>query len=112
DRDIAAMAVHDIPPSLGHFEESAPLLLTWIQARFIGNVVAIIDDDWYLRELHEIGLRHRDGAQRSSSERHRRRDVALRKRKVEARLKGDDSADISVLNGRAPAWAAALRGGD
>ena len=27
DSDIAAMAIHDIPPALSHFEDDAPLLL-------------------------------------------------------------------------------------
>src|SRR6266700_2641369 len=103
DGDIAAVAVHDITPPLSHFKEDTPLLLAWIHARLLGDVVAVINDDRYLREQHELRLRHCDGAQRSAAERHGRWHISLRERKVEARLKGDDGADIPVLDGRAPA---------
>src|SRR5437764_13830155 len=89
DGDIAAMAVNDITPPLGHFEEDTPLLLAWIHARLVGNVIAVVDDDWYLREHHEIRLRHGDGIQRSAAERHGRRHLSIGERKVEARLEGD-----------------------
>jgi hypothetical protein len=102
------MAVHDLPPPLSHFEENAPLLLSRIHAWLIGDVVAVLDDDRNLREQHEIRLRHSDGAQRSAAKGHWRRHISLREREVEARLEGDDGADISVLDGCAPAKPAAL----
>jgi hypothetical protein len=51
DGDIAAVAVHNMPPPLGNFEENAPLLLAGIHARLVGDVVAVIDDDPYVRAL-------------------------------------------------------------
>jgi len=103
DGDVAAMAIYHIPPPPGHFEENPPLLLARIHARLLGDVVAVIDDDRYLREEHELRLRHCDRAQCSAAERHRRWHISLGERKVEARLKGDAGAHIPVLNGRAPA---------
>ncbi len=84
--DIAAIAVHDVPVPPGHFEKNAPLLLAWIHARLVGNVVAVIDDDGYLREQHEIRLGHGDRAERSVAEGHGRRHIPLGEWKVEARL--------------------------
>src|SRR5207302_11053524 len=89
DADIAAMAVYDMPPPLGHFDKNAPLLLAGIHALLVGDIVAVIDDDRYLREEHELRLRHCDRAQCSAAERHRRWHISLGERKVEARLKGD-----------------------
>src|SRR2546429_6907025 len=43
-----------------------------IHARLVGDIVAVIDDDRYLREEHELRLRHCDRAQCSAAERHRR----------------------------------------
>src|SRR5206468_12125323 len=57
DGDIAAMAIHDIPPPLGHFEKDAPLLLAGIHARLVGNIVSVVNDDGYLCQQHEIRLR-------------------------------------------------------
>src|SRR4051812_21132301 len=110
--DMAATAVHDIPPPPGHFEKNTPLLLARIQARLFRDVVAVIDDDRYLREQQELRLTHGDGAQRSAPEGQRGRPLPLGKRKVEARLEGDDGADIPVLDSRAPAHPAALGMGD
>src|SRR5438067_1037592 len=95
---IAATAVHDIAPPLGHFEENAPLLLPRINTRLFGDVVAVINDYRYLREQHELRVSHCDGAQRSAAQSHRWGHIPLRERKVEARLEGDDGADVSVLD--------------
>src|SRR6478609_2011189 len=108
ESDIAATAVYDIPPPSRHFEKNAPLLLTRIHARLLGNVVAVIDDDGYLREQHELRLSDGDGAERSAAEGHGWRRFSLGERKIKARLEGDDGADIPVLDGGAPAQAAAL----
>ena len=55
--DIAAMAVHGIPPFSRHLKKDAPLLLAGIRAGLLGDVVAVVDDDRYLRERHELRLR-------------------------------------------------------
>jgi hypothetical protein len=67
--EIATMAVHDIPPPLSHFEEDSPLLLAWMNARLVGDVVAVIDDHRYLREQHEVRLRQGDGTRDSGGAR-------------------------------------------
>jgi hypothetical protein len=84
--DIAAMAVHEIPPLLGHFEKNSPLFLAGIRTRFVRDVVTVVDDNRYLRELHEIRLGRGDSSQRSAAERQGSGHVPLRERKVEARL--------------------------
>src|SRR5438445_11779616 len=96
DADVAAMAIYHIPPPPGHFEENPPLLLARIHARLLGDLVAVIDDDRYLRERHEIRLGPGDGAQRSAAERHGQRHLSLGVGKVVARLKEDHGADITV----------------
>jgi len=68
--------------------------LTPSRSRSIGlwDVVAVIDDDRYLREQHEVRLRHFDRAQRSAAEGYGRRRLSLRERKVEPRI-----FDYSIL---------------
>src|SRR2546429_6444443 len=79
-----------------------------IHARLVGDIVAVIDDDRYLREEHELRLRHCDRAQCSAAERHRRWDISLGGREDEAPPKRDAGAHNPVLkdpepeNGRAP----------
>ena len=40
--NLAASAIHRIPLFPCHFEKDAPLLLSRIRARLLGNVVAVI----------------------------------------------------------------------
>src|SRR4051794_8416376 len=88
--DIAAMAVHDFAPSLRHFEKNAPLLLPRILARFLGYVVAVVDNDRYLCEPCEFRVSHCQRAQPSTAEGHGRRHISLWKWKVEGRLERND----------------------
>src|SRR3954453_15258778 len=44
-----AVGCHCILPLLGHLEENPPLLLPRIDTPLFGNVVAVVNDDRYLR---------------------------------------------------------------
>src|SRR4051794_37952285 len=107
-RDVAAMAVHDIPPLLRHLEENTPLLLTRIGTRLLRYIVAVVDDYRHLRESCEFRISHCQRAQLSAAEGHGRGHISLREREIEPRLERDDGADLFVFQGRAPAWAATL----
>src|SRR5436305_3127646 len=106
--DVAAVPAHDIAPFLCHFEEDAPLLLPRIDARLLGNIVAVVDNDRYLCEPCEFRISHRQRAQPPPAEGHGRRHVSLRKWKVERRLERDDGANLFVFEDRAPAQATTL----
>src|SRR5688572_2731669 len=54
ERHIAAAAIHGVPPLPRHGLEDAPLLLARVRARLLRDVVAVVDDDRDLRELHEV----------------------------------------------------------
>src|SRR6266496_1651088 len=96
ESDIATPLVHRISPPPGDLEKHAPLLLARVHARLLGNVVAVVDDDRYLRELDKLREGHGWGSNLSAAEGNEWRRFPFGKRKVGARLEGDDAADVSV----------------
>src|SRR5262245_5361092 len=111
-RDIAASIVHRVPPFPRHFQTSAPSILPRISDWFFGDEIAVIDDDGNFGEQHEFRQRYSHRRQRPTGTLNWRRYFAFRENKTAARFIRDNGADILVLDGRAPAEAAAVRMSD
>jgi len=48
--NVVAPLVHRIPMPPGHYEEDLPLFLPMVRTQLLGDVVAVLDGDGYLRE--------------------------------------------------------------
>jgi len=46
DGDIAAMAIDCVTPLSRHLKPDSPSVLARLSAWFVGNVIAVVDDDW------------------------------------------------------------------
>lgn len=112
NRNVAAMLVHRVPPFPRHLQTYALLILPRIRRRSRGNEIAVIDDNANLGEQHEFRRRYSNRTQRPGGTRNRSGHFAFREDETAAGFIGDDGTDISVLNCRAPAEAAAVRMGD
>jgi hypothetical protein len=106
---VAAMTVDGIAPESRHRESDTPVVLGRARGRLLGDIVAVVDDDRNLRELLEIGERHRHTFQRAIRTRHWCRHLAFGKDEAAAGFICHDPADVRVFHRGDPARAAALR---
>src|SRR6185503_16817733 len=112
NRDITSTLVHRVPPFPRHLQSCAPSILPRIRRRFLRNEVAVIDDNWNPGEQHEFRHRYSNRRQRPTGTWYRSGNFAFREDETAAWFIRDNGADVLVLDGRAPAKAAAVRMGD
>src|SRR5436190_17661386 len=106
---IATTLVHCVPPFPRHFQTSAPSILPRIRHWFFGDEIAVIDDDGNPGEQHEFRHWYSRRRQRPTGTLNRSGHFTFREDETAARFIRDNGADVLVLDGRAPAKAAAMR---
>src|SRR5690606_274599 len=102
ETDIPAVAIHDLLPLASHGGCRPPLVLTGIFARFVRDVVAVVDENRDARERHEICERNAYAADRATDVALGIRNLAFGKVKGAARLKRNDGLDPAIVDRGAP----------